>query len=127
MLPIATLLQAQTAYLASKQIGKHKLMFGHARRAEQKRTSASTASRALGIHTETLLADLRIRQPIPVARSVPITAGYLAERHAREKNAEHPVFDAQTRRRMYTFDFCALSFERHGYLAKETVGFTKKN
>ena len=23
-------------------------------------------------------------------------------------------------------DFCALSFERHGYLAKETVGFTKK-
>ena len=42
------------------------------------------------------------------------------------KNADHPVFDAQTRRRMYTFDFCALSFERHGYLAKETVSFTKK-
>ena len=54
------------------------------------------------------------------------TAGYLAERHAREKNADHPVFDSQSRRRMYAFDFCALSFERHGYLAKETVGFTKK-
>ena len=24
------------------------------------------------------------------------------------------------------FDFCALSFERHGYLAKETVGFIRK-
>ena len=54
------------------------------------------------------------------------TAGYVAERHAREKNADHPVFDSRSRRRMYTFDFCALSFERHGYLAKETVGFTKK-
>ena len=54
------------------------------------------------------------------------TAGHLAERHARAKNADHPVFDAQTRRRMHTFDFCALSFERNGYLAKETVGFTKK-
>ena len=54
------------------------------------------------------------------------TAGHLAERHAREKNADHPVFDSQSRRRMHTFDFCALSFERHGYLAKETVGFTKK-
>ena len=54
------------------------------------------------------------------------TAGYLAERHAREKNADHPVFDSQNRRRMYSFDFCALSFERHGYLAKETVGFIKK-
>ena len=49
-----------------------------------------------------------------------------AELHAREKNADHPVFDAQTRRRMHTFDFCALSFERHGYLAKETIDFTKK-
>ena len=29
-------------------------------------------------------------------------------------------------RRVSTFDFCTLSFERHGYLAKETVGFTKK-
>ena len=54
------------------------------------------------------------------------TAGFVAELKARAKNADHPVFDAQTRRRMYTFDFCALSFERHGYLAKETVSFTKK-
>jgi len=53
------------------------------------------------------------------------TIGHLAERHAREKNADHPVFDSQSRRRMYTFDFCALSFERHGYLAKERVGFLK--
>ena len=27
---------------------------------------------------------------------------------------------------MYTFDFCALSFERHGFLAKETIAFAKK-
>ena len=25
-----------------------------------------------------------------------------------------------------SFDFCALSFERHGYWAKETIGFAKK-
>ena len=54
------------------------------------------------------------------------TAGFVAELKARAKNADHPVFDAQTRRRMYTFDFCALSFERHGFWAKETVGFVKK-
>ena len=53
-------------------------------------------------------------------------AGHLAELKAREKNADHPVYDRQSRRRLYTFDFCALSFERHGYLAKETVSFTKK-
>ena len=34
--------------------------------------------------------------------------------------------DAHNRRRLHPFDFCALSFERHGYWAKETVGFTKK-
>ena len=45
---------------------------------------------------------------------------------ARQKNADHPVFDANNRRRLHPFDFCALSFERHGYWAKETVGFTKK-
>ena len=28
--------------------------------------------------------------------------------------------------RLHSFDFCALSFERHGYLAEETVNFTKK-
>ena len=27
---------------------------------------------------------------------------------------------------MHPFDFCALSFERHGFWAKETVGFVKK-
>ena len=54
------------------------------------------------------------------------TAGKVAERKARQKNADHPIFDAQTRKRLHPFDFCALSFERHGYWAKETVGFTKK-
>ena len=43
-----------------------------------------------------------------------------------KKNAEQPVFDAQNHRRLHPFDFRALSFERHGYWAKETVGFTKK-
>ena len=54
------------------------------------------------------------------------TAGTVAELKARQKNADHPVFDANNRRRLHPFDFCALSFERHGYWAKETVGFTKK-
>ena len=54
------------------------------------------------------------------------TAGTVAEWKARKKNAEHPVFDAQNHRRLHPFDFRALSFERHGYWAKETVGFTKK-
>ena len=54
------------------------------------------------------------------------TAGKVAEKKAREKNADHPIFDAQNRRRLHPFNFCALSFERHGYWAKETIGFTKK-
>ena len=53
-------------------------------------------------------------------------AGKVAERKARDKNRDHPVFDPQTHRRMHAFDFCALSFERHGFWAKETVGFVKK-
>ena len=53
------------------------------------------------------------------------TAGTVAEWKARKKNAEHPVFDAQNHRRLHPFDFRALSFERHGYWAKETIGFTK--
>ena len=36
------------------------------------------------------------------------------------------MFDLQTHRRMRDFEFCALSFERHGFWAKETVGFVKK-
>ena len=54
------------------------------------------------------------------------TAGKVAEKKAREKNADHPIFYAQNRRRLHPFNFCALSFERHGYWAKETIGFTKK-
>ena len=42
------------------------------------------------------------------------------------KNSDHPVFDPVTRRRMHSFDFRAISFERHGYLAEETVGFIKQ-
>ena len=54
------------------------------------------------------------------------TAGKVAERKANQKNADHPVFDPQTRRRLHPFDFCALSFERHGFWAKETISFTRK-
>ena len=53
-------------------------------------------------------------------------AGWLAEHKARAKNRDHPIFDNQTHRRMHPFDFCALSFERHGFWAKETVGFIKR-
>ena len=42
------------------------------------------------------------------------TAGHVAELKARQKNADHPVFDPETRRRMHSFDFRAISFERHG-------------
>ena len=38
-------------------------------------------------------------------------AGKVAELWARRKNAEHPVFDRQTGRRLQLFDFCALAFE----------------
>ena len=54
------------------------------------------------------------------------TPGKIAEDKARDKNRDHPVFDPVTHRRMHPFDFCALSFERHGFWAKETVGFIKK-
>ena len=54
------------------------------------------------------------------------TAGKVAERKANKKNSEHPVFDPQTRRRLHPFDFCALSFERHGFWANETISFTRK-
>ena len=50
-------------------------------------------------------------------------AGKVAELWARRKNAEHPVFDRQTGRRLQPFDFCALAFERHGFIAKETKSF----
>ena len=53
-------------------------------------------------------------------------AGKVAELWARRKNAEHPVFDRQTGRRLQPFDFCALAFERHGFIAKETKSFTQK-
>ena len=54
------------------------------------------------------------------------TAGKIAERTANKKNSEHPVFDPMTLRRIHPFDFCALSFERHGFWAKETISFTRK-
>ena len=53
------------------------------------------------------------------------TPGHVAELKKREKHHDHPVFDARLRRRV-PFDFVALSFERHGRWAKETVAFTKK-
>ena len=45
---------------------------------------------------------------------------------ARRKNAEHPVFDRSTGRRLQPFDFCALAFERHGFIAKETKSLIQK-
>ena len=42
------------------------------------------------------------------------------------KNLEHPVFDRNTGRRLHPFDFCALAFERHGYIAKETTALIRK-
>ena len=53
------------------------------------------------------------------------TPGHVAELKKRDKHREHPVFDARLRRRV-PFDFVALSFERHGRWANETVSFTKK-
>ena len=53
-------------------------------------------------------------------------AGKVADYWARRKNAEHPVFDRNTGRRSHPFDFRALSFERHGFIAKETVGLIRK-
>ena len=53
-------------------------------------------------------------------------AGKVVELWARRKNAEHPVFDRQTGRRLQPLDFCALAFERHGFMAKETKSFIQK-
>ena len=53
-------------------------------------------------------------------------AGSVAELWARRKNSEHPVFDRNTGQRLQPFDFRALAFERHGFIAKETLSFIKK-
>ena len=53
------------------------------------------------------------------------TPGHVAELKRRDKERDHPVFDAHLRRRV-PFDFVALSFERHGRWANATVSFTKK-
>ena len=53
------------------------------------------------------------------------TPGHVAELKKRDKHRDHPVFDARYRRQV-PFDFVALSFERHGRWAKETVSFTKE-
>ena len=53
------------------------------------------------------------------------TPGHLAELKKRDKHHTHPVFDARLRRRV-PFNFVALSFERHGRWAKETISFTQK-
>ena len=53
-------------------------------------------------------------------------AGKVAELWARRKNAEHPVFDRSTGRRLQPFDFRALAFERHGFIAKETQKLLQK-
>ena len=38
----------------------------------------------------------------------------------------HPVFDRNTGRRLHPFDFRALAFERHGFIAKETAALIRK-
>ena len=53
-------------------------------------------------------------------------AGKVAELWARRKNLEHPVFDRNTGRRLQPFDFRALAFERHGFIAKETGALIRK-
>ena len=53
-------------------------------------------------------------------------AGKVAELWARRKYAERPVFDRNTGRRLQPFDFRALAFERHGYMAKETKALIQK-
>ena len=53
-------------------------------------------------------------------------AGKVAELWARRKNLDHPVFDRNTGRRLHPFDFRALAFERHGFIAKETAALIRK-
>ena len=53
-------------------------------------------------------------------------AGKVAELWARRKNLEHPGFDRNTGRRLQPFDFRALAFERHGFIAKETGALIRK-
>ena len=53
-------------------------------------------------------------------------AGRVAELWARRKNLEHPVFDRNTGGRLQPFDFRALAFERHGFIAKETASLIRK-
>ena len=53
-------------------------------------------------------------------------AGVVAELQARRKNLEHPVFDRVSGRRLHPFDFRALAFERHGFIAKETAALIRK-
>ncbi len=36
------------------------------------------------------------------------------------------MFDRSTGQRLQPFDFCALAFERHGYMAKETAALIRK-
>ena len=36
------------------------------------------------------------------------------------------MFDRTTGRRLHPFDFRALAFERHGFIAKETLGLVRK-
>ena len=36
------------------------------------------------------------------------------------------MFDRSTGQRLQPFDFCALAFERHGYIAKETAALIRK-
>ena len=50
----------------------------------------------------------------------------MAELWARRKNLDHPVFDRNTGRRLHPFDFRALAFERHGFIAKETAALIRK-
>ena len=114
--------QVLMASPAPKQHGNQELTHGRDRPVGLKRTQAFF--RLPGSRDTYVDAVCSYANPVTY-RGCDSTAGTVAEWKARKKNAEHPVFDAQNHRRLHPFDFRALSFERHGYWAKETVGFTK--
>ena len=60
-------------------------------------------------------------------KSAPVTSGILGSVGRRPADHRRARASARgTRRRIHPFDFCALSFERHGFWAKETVSSTRK-
>ena len=104
-------------------IGNPRWMRGHGRPVESEAD--------VGLYYLPGLRDIYLDGVISLAnpRSYPgceNKAGKVADLWARRKNAEHPVFDRSTGQRLQPFDFCALAFERHGYIAKEAAALIRK-